>query len=430
MMKTITIDHLARVEGHGGITVNFDGNSIRDVQFDIFEGARLIEALVVGRSFQDVPQIVSRICAICSVAHSLCAIKAIENAFEVTVTPQTEKLRDLLYRGENIESHALHIFLLAVPDYLDHPSALSLASEKPEAVKLGLRLKKLGNTIQEMIGGRAIHPVNVVLGGFGKTPTFEQLFSLRQELQQGIRDCEAMVDLLATLPATNFCHIPTLFAALDGGGDYGYYRGDQISISDGNRILVSEYHRLTNEKAVPHSHAKHSSYNGKPFMVGALARAALFGEKLSEKARSAQQKLGLTLPSDNPMDNNKAQAVELVHDVEHALHLVDRLLKEKIKPEKPVSVNPKSGTGSAATEAPRGILFHSYTFDDAGRVTAADVITPTAQNLNCAEYHFRAAVEQNPEKDVSELRKILEMIARAYDPCISCSVHILQRKRP
>jgi sulfhydrogenase subunit alpha len=427
MTKTIQIDHLARVEGHGGITVNFDGKAIRDVQFDIFEGARLIEALVVGRQFQDVPQIVSRICAICSVAHSLSAIKALEKALDVTVTPQTNLLRDLLYRGENIESHALHIFLLAAPDYLNHPSAISLASEMPDAVKLGLRLKKLGNTIQEMIGGRAVHPVNAVIGGFGKTPTFEQLFSLRQELQQGVRDCETMVDLLAGLPPADFCHTPTLFAALDGDGNYGYYGGDQISVSDGSRIPAADYRRLTNEKAVPHSHAKHSAFNGKPFMVGALARVALFGESLGEKARAARQKLGLSLPSDNPMDNNKAQAVELIHDVDYALHLVDRLLKEKIKPEKPVAVKPKSGTGAAATEAPRGTLYHSYTLDDNGKVTAADVITPTAQNLNCAEYHFRAAVEQNSGKEIPELKKILEMIARAYDPCISCSVHIMQR---
>ncbi|RJP77765.1 MAG: Ni/Fe hydrogenase subunit alpha [Candidatus Zixiibacteriota bacterium] len=425
MTQTIKIDHLARVEGHGGITVNLEGNAVKEVRFDIYEGARLIEALVVGRSWEDVPQIVSRICAICSAAHNLTAIKAIEDAFGVQVTPQTRALRDLLYRGESIESHALHVFLLAAPDYLGYPSAIALAADKPEAVKLGLRLKKLGNTIQEVIGGRAVHPVNSVVGGFGATPTFEQLFALRRDLQQGLSDCEAMVEVLATLPPADFCHTPTVFAALDTAGDYGYYEGNTLRLTTGKSLAASKYRKLTNEMAVPHSHAKHSHYDHKPFMVGSLARVMLFGEKLTEKAQAAARKLGLTLPSDNPMDNNKAQAVELLFDVEYALETVEGMLREKVKPETPVEIKPKAGTGTAATEAPRGTLFHSYTFDKQGKVTAADVITPTAQNLACCEYHFRAAVDQDPEKNPAVLAKHLEMIARAYDPCISCSVHLV-----
>jgi sulfhydrogenase subunit alpha len=428
MTKTIKIDHLARVEGHGGITVTLENGKVDQVTFDIFEGARLIEALVVGRHYADIPQIVSRICSICSSSHSLTAIKAIEDAFGLKVSPQTNALRELLSRGESIESHALHVFLLAAPDYLDYPSAIALAADMPEAVKLGLRLKKLGNTIQEIVGGRAVHPVNAIVGGFGKTPAFEQLAALRKDLQQGLKDCETMLEVLATLPAAEFCHTPTVYAALDTAGDYGYYTGAEIRVTSGAAVMARDYRRLTNESVVPHSHSKHSHFDNQPFMVGSLARVTLYGDKLSDKAKSAMKKLLFTTPSDNPMDNNKAQAIELYFDVEYALRLVEKMLRDKIKPEAPLPVNVKEGTGTAATEAPRGILFHSYSFDAIGHCTAADVITPTAQNLACAEYHFRAMVEQNPGAEIPLLRKQLEMIARAYDPCISCSVHIVEKK--
>jgi sulfhydrogenase subunit alpha len=428
MTETIKIDHLARVEGHGGITVTLDNGRVDQVQFDIFEGARLIEALVVGRLWADIPHIVSRICAICSAAHSLTAIKAIENAFGLKASPQTHRLRDLLYRGESIESHALHVFLLAAPDYLDYPSAIALAADMPKVVKLGLRLKKLGNTIQEAIGGRAVHPVNAIVGGFGKTPSLEQLAALHRDLHLGVQDCEAMLGVLAGLPEADFIHAPTVYAALDTAGDYGYYAGTDIHLTSGATIPRDDYRKLTNEQPVGHSHAKHSHYDNQPFMVGSLARVTLYGDKLSDKVKTAMKTLGLKVPSSNPMDNNKAQAVELLYDVEYALMLVEKMLRDKIKPEAPLEVKVKAGTGTAATEAPRGILFHSYTFDKSGHCTAADVITPTAQNLACAEYHFRAMVEQNRDKELPMLKKQLEMIARAYDPCISCSVHLVEKK--
>ncbi len=432
MSTTITIEHLARVEGHGGITVELDGGRVSKVQFDIFEGVRLLEALVRGRSYEDVAQIVSRICAICSVAHSLTSIKATETAFGVEVTPQTQVLRDLLYRGESIESHALHVFCLAAPDYLNYPSVAALAADKPEAAKLGLRLKKLGNSIQETIGGRAIHPVNAVVGGFGRLPSVDQLVALRDGLAAAMADCGAMIDLLATLPPADFCRADTVFAALRSPEAYGYYAGDEIAVmANGKResVLAASYRTLTNEKAVAHSHAKHSSYRGRPFMVGALARLTANREKLTPRALEAMNRIGLALPSANPMDNNKAQAVELVFDVEYAFEIVERLLSEGLKDERPVPVRPKAGAGTAVTEAPRGLLFHSYTYDADGRIVTADVITPTALNAASIEDHFRRTVEQNPGDRTAALAKKLEMIARAYDPCISCSVHVI-RKAP
>jgi sulfhydrogenase subunit alpha len=431
MSTKIQVEHLARVEGHGGISVELDDGAISSVRFDIYEGPRLLEGLVRGRSYEDISQILSRICSICSVAHSLTSLKATENALDVKVTPQTELLRDLLSRGESIQSHALHLFCLAAPDYLDYPSVTALAADHPDAVKLGLRMKKLGNTIQETLGGRAVHPINAKLGGFGKLPSVESLVTLREALLQGVADSEATLKLLASLPPAEFCHTDTVFAALSSPVNHGYYAGDEIIVSsNGHRqsVPAAAYRSLSNEQAVPGSHAKHSQFKGKPFMVGSLARLSVNTQGLTERARLAMGELGLRLPSNNPMDNNKAQAVELVHDVHYGLAMVDRLLREGIKQEGCVPVRPKAGTGTGVTEAPRGLLVHSYTYDEEGRITAADVITPTAFNAASIENHFRFTVEQSATKDVLVLRKKLEMVARAYDPCISCSVHLLQRR--
>ncbi|MDH3215886.1 MAG: Ni/Fe hydrogenase subunit alpha [Candidatus Krumholzibacteria bacterium] len=431
MKRKIVVDHLCRVEGHGGITVELDGDVVSDVQFQVFEGLRLVEGLVRGRRYEDVSQIVSRICAICSVAHALTSLKATEEASGIESSPQTVRLRDLMYRGENIESHALHLFFLAIPDYLDYAGAAEMAADHREAVALGLRLKQLGNAIQETIGGRAVHPVNAILGGFGKLPSFDQLISLQRRLRQGMVDCEAAVDLFTTLPSTEYCQIDTTYAAKRSPDPYGYYPGDEIVVrsNEGSEVYdPGDYRAVIREETVPYSHAKLSLHKDKPFMVGALARLAIDHDRLSSRARHAVRMLGLPLPSGNPMDNNKAQMVELVIDVEHALLTVEQLIDEGLQQEKPIAIHPRADTGTAVTEAPRGLLIHSYTYDSDGRVVAADVVTPTAMNAASMENHFRHAVEQSVEKDLPELKRKLEMIARAYDPCISCSVHLVRKR--
>jgi sulfhydrogenase subunit alpha len=425
-MSTIVIDHLARVEGHGGITVELEGDAVTNVRFDVFEGARLLEGLVRGRRYDEIAPIVSRICSICSPAHSLTSLKATENALGVQVSPQTDFLRELLLRGESIQSHALHLFFLAVPDYLDRPSAIAVAAEHPAAVMLGLRLKRLGNLIQETIGGRAIHPVNAVPGGFGRVPRVEQLIAIRGALVEAIPDAEAMLDLIASLPDAGFCHTPTAFAALYSPDSDRYYAGDQLMIvSNGDRATVpaADYRSLTNEKPVAHSHAKHSTFHDKPFMVGSLARLTVNPARFA----AAPERLKLAIPSDNPMDNNKAQAVELVNDLGLALDMVERLIRDGVKDEGCVPITPRAGTGVGITEAPRGLLIHSYTYDEQGCVVAADVITPTAMNAASLEQHLRKTVEQSAERDEATLKKKLQMIARAYDPCISCSVHLIRK---
>ena len=430
-MRTVVVEHLARVEGHGGITVELEGDSIRDVRFDVFEGARLLEPLVRGKRYDEVAPTLSRICAICSVALSLTSLKATENAFDVHVSAQTEVLRELLYLGENIESHALHLFLLAIPDYWNYPSAVALAADKPDAVLLGLRLKKLGNLIQETIGGRAVHPVNALPGGFGRAPSLDQLIELRRGLLEGLRDCDTAIDVMASLPEADFCRCDTVYAALCPPSLDSYYAGDEMMVAcNGGRPVVhaGDYRSLTNERSVGHSHAKHSSFRGRPFMVGALARLTVNPQRLTGRPAAAMERLGLRLPSTNPMDNNKAQAVELVRDVERALVVVEQLLRDGIEDEPPAEVHPRAATGVAITEAPRGLLIHSYTYDAEGRIVSADVITPTALNAASMELHFRRAVEQSPERQEAAIARRLQMIARAYDPCISCSVHVVRRR--
>ena len=429
-MSVIRVEHLARVEGHGGIRVELDGYSVRRVEFEIFEGIRLLESLACGRSFRDVSPILSRVCAICSAAHALTFLKATEAAFGVQVSPQTALLRELLMRGENIESHALHFFCLALPDYLGYPSVIALAADRPQEVQLGLRLKKLGNLIQETVGGRAVHPVNAVLGGFARLPAAEQLIALRRALEQGMRDAESAVDLAASLPEVPVCRAETAYAGVCAAGEYGYYLGEQVMwVHNGRRLrfAAGEYRRLTNERPVPHSHARHSGLDGRPFMVGALARLTVRQDRLNPGTADLIRRVGLSLPSNDPLDNNKAQIVELAADVEFAARLVDRFLEEGLADEAPVPVHPRAGDGTAMTEAPRGLLVHSYVYDEQGRLLRSDVVTPTAINAASIEDRFRAAVTQSAAGAADELKHKLEMIARAYDPCLSCSVHLIHK---
>ncbi|MGK7311560.1 MAG: Ni/Fe hydrogenase subunit alpha [Candidatus Longimicrobiales bacterium M2_2A_002] len=428
--RTLSVDHLARVEGHGGITVELAGAVVESVRFDVFEGIRLIEGLIGGRRWDDVAQIVSRICAICSVAHSMTSIRVTEKAFGVRTSPRTELLRDLLWRGESIESHALHLYLLAAPDYLGYASGPALAADRPEAVAVGLRLKQLGNRIQETVGGRAIHPVNAVPGGFGRPPDSDTLIELREALTAARTDVEATLDLVKTLPVTRPLDADTIYVALRQDEDYRYDRGEEVVIlrgEDRQVVPVEELRSVAPERAVPHSHAKHTTLDGQPFMVGALARLAVNRDRLPVQGQELIEELGLPLPSRDPMDNNRAQAIELALDVERALQLVDTLLAGDLEPEPRPTVRPRPGEATVVTEAPRGILLHSYMYDSGGFITDADVITPTAFNAASVEEHFRLAVERDGVDDPDALTHTLERIARAYDPCISCSVHLVRR---
>jgi sulfhydrogenase subunit alpha len=432
MTRTIVVEELARVEGHGGITVEMAADRVQSVHFDVFEGPRVLEALLHGRHYADVAPTISRICAICSAAHFVTSLKATEAAFAVEVSPQTTLLRELLFRGENIESHALHIFLLAAPDYLGYPSSIAMAADYPDIVRLGLRLKQLGNSIEEVIGGRAIHPVNPILGGFGKLPSIAQLIDLRNRVSDAIDKIPVIADFLAGLPRFDGCDAETTFAALAPQVEFGYSRPADVVFAAGNerrRFAPRDYRAFTNEKSVLHSFAKHSTNDGNPYMVGALARLTINRHQVSGRAADVMSRIDLSLPSTDPLDNNKAQAVELVMDLEWCRHVLEEFIDSGMDPEASVPVVPRAGTGTAITEAPRGLLIHSYSYNEDFRVARADVITPTAINAASIERHFSAGVDQSPDKTDIALKRKLEMIARAYDPCISCSVHLVHLAR-
>jgi sulfhydrogenase subunit alpha len=430
MTRTISVNHLTRVEGHGGITVVLEGNEVSKVEFDIFEGIRLFEGLVRGRTMEDVTGIVSRICAICSTNHTVTSLHALENALGITVTPQTRRLRDLAFQGANIESHALHVFVLDLPDLMGHSSVISLAGVIPDAVKIALRLKKLGNTIQEIVGGRAVHPVNYVIGGFGRVPSTDELLSLRPQLQQGIEDCKQALEVLRTVPIPDFVSEPIRCAALVPE-DEAFFFGNEIEILDDGvrtRIPVREYRKFTNEHLVPHSHAKRSLFKGRSYMVGALPRLTLHGDRIGGLARTAWNELHFNPPCSNILMNNIAQAVEMIYSVEQAQRLLEEMLKAGVVQEGPAPYKAHACSGAAATEVPRGTLFYSYEIDAEGRIAAADLITPTAQNLNNAEDQLRATVKQGFGAGASDstIEQRLAIVARAYDPCISCSVHMVR----
>lgn len=428
MSRIIRIAHLARVEGHGGITIEVERRRVKRAHFDVFEGLRLVEGLLRGRQWMDVSQIVSRICSICSVGHALTSIKATEAAFGITPSWETTQLRNLMFHGESIESHALHVFLLAAPDYLGYPSAIAMAEDYPDTVAVGLRLKKLGNLIQETVGGRAIHPVNAVVGGFGRAMRRDELLRMRDALLEGLRDSEAAVDFVATLAPAETQRGELLCAALRPGTGYGYYDGDKVIFRDGEDrpVTANTFREVIREEAVAHSNAKHSRLDGRAFMVGALARLTVNGAALGPRAAAAMGRMGLTLPSLDPLDNNRAQTVELVQDIDAALTIIQQLLDSGTGGEVAGHVEPRAGSGVAVTEAPRGLLLHSYEYDEDGSIVAADVITPTALNAAHLEESLARQVEQSRAIDDGALRRDLEMIARAYDPCISCSVHLVR----
>jgi sulfhydrogenase subunit alpha len=427
--RNIVIPHLGRVEGHGGIFVKIVGNTVHEVNMDIFEGSRYYEALLKGKQFLEVQGIITRVCAICSASHTVAALTAIENALEIEQSDRVHALRGLLLLGGTIESHALHVFALALPDFLGFDSVIGMASKYPGEVAFALKLKQLGNRIQELVGGRAIHPINTLVGGFGKLPGHRELQAIRSELEAALDPLMGAVDLVATLPVPGWAVQDTVYVALRPYEEAYRFRGVSICTSRGEEFPIESYRDVVREFTVEHSHAKHSALaSGETYMVGSLARLKLWGHHLGGRAREAMGKLFPAGVQDNILLNNWAQLVELVHCVEHSVEVCDELLAMPEAAREMVDYEVRAGRGIGAIEVPRGTLFHEYELDDEGRVVSANVITPTAQNLANVERDMRTAVENvlagAEQVDDSRLKLDLEMVARAYDPCISCSVHV------
>jgi len=425
--KEIVVEHLTRVEGHGGIEVTVEGKKVKDIKMNIFEGPRFFESIIESVKYDKVPDVMRRICAICTAAHSLASIRTIEKAFKVEVTPQTRLLRDLLIHGEMIESHALHVFMLALPDYLGYPDAISMVDKYAKEVKAALQLKKAGNMVHNTLSGREVHGMNERIGGFPTIPKEQDLLAIKKAMEDFKATAELAVKLFTTVDVPDFTQSENMLMALDPGKKFGYI-GDHVLISNGERRRVEEYRELTNEKVVKHSHAKHSSYKGSPFMVGALPRVLLCKDKLYGKAKELFKEHEDKLDQRNSLNNNLAQAIELVHSVDRCIEDIDTLLGNGLEKEELVKIEPRESSGVGAVEAPRGILYHNYSFDENGCITKANVITPTAMNCANIEKDCRIAVERLVAERKENLEAPLELIARAYDPCISCSVHLVKVK--
>jgi sulfhydrogenase subunit alpha len=429
-MKTqvISIDHLTRVEGNGGISATIDGKVVTDVQFKIFEGPRLVEKLAVGRTPEEDVSMSPRICAICTVSHKNAVVRAMENALGVKVAPETIYTRELMHMGEQIESHSLHTFLLALPDYLGYPNAIAMAADYGFEAKIGLEMKNFGNRIMELYNGRYIHGENALIGGFGKLPSREDLLWIKSRAQQFMPFVHKTVSLFCELPYPEIPEEDTLFACCDPGNDSFGFWGEEILCSNGDRFGHDQYRDLTNEFVVPHSFCKRSRYQGKPFQVGALARVNVLGERLKGDAGEYYKKYFNPHWTRNPLYINAAQALELVYCFERIPQIVDYLLQHSGNPPL-VAYDAKEGTGTGFVEAPRGLLVHHYQIKN-GLVTHADIITPTAMNAEEIEKYAHIAAQKLLDMgQEDQIRDRMDIVVRAFDPCISCSAHVVEIKK-
>lgn len=420
-MSTLTIEHVARIEGHGTIKVDVDNGTVRDIRMDIVEPARYFEAMVRGRRFDDAPLITSRICGICSPNHAITDIKAIEAAMGVSVTERTELLRQLLVYGSYLQNHATHLYLFAAPDFVGTPSVFPLAKTHPDVVKRALSIKKLGNELTALVGGRPVHPITAVVGGFTSEPGRAELEKMAERLHAAAADAAATVQLFGGFEVPEFATEGDMLA-LVSDDTYAIYDGDVCSLDGGWCRPVAEYRDFVTETIVAHSNAKHSTVDGRTFLVGSLARVNLSWSRLLPAARIVAGNAGLPSGSRNTFHNNLCQAIELVDAAERCAELCERLAHEDGS-SAPVEFEVRAGSGTGATEAPRGTLYHSIEVDDQGLVVTGNVITPTAQNLANLEADMRAfapAVAHLPEE---EFVLNIERLVRAYDPCLSCAVH-------
>ena len=423
-MRTIKVNHLARVEGDGGITVEFKGDKLSKVNVDIFEGPRLIEALAIGKTAQEMNSITPRICAICTVSHKNASIRACERALDVEEPEKTYFTRELMHLGEMIESHSLHVFALALPDFLGYPNVIAMIDKHEDVVIQALNLKKFGNRIMQIVNGKFIHGENATTGGFGKYPSSNELLEIRKEAENLLSFVIAGADIVGGLNIPDYLEEETVFGCCNPvNNEYGFW-SDEIVISDGLIIPAEEYKENLIERIVPHSYAKRSLYKDKPFSVTALARVNNIGERLTGKAGEYFRKYKNERWTKNPFYNNLAQCIEMIYCLERIPELVEKLLEmEDVENQKP---NRMDGRGVGLVEAPRGLLVHDYTFKD-GKMTDCNIITPTAYNLDDIEKYIGIAANNLNEKgeETDAMRFEFEKIVRSYDPCISCATHLV-----
>jgi coenzyme F420-reducing hydrogenase alpha subunit len=419
--KAINVDFLARVEGEGGLRIVFDGSTVRNVELRIFEPPRFFEAFLRGRSFLEAPDITARICGICPVAYQMSAVHAMEDALGVTITPEVRELRRLLYCGEWIESHTLHVYMLHAPDFLGYEGAIDMANDHGDVVRQGLELKKAGNEILELLGGRAIHPVNVRVGGFYRAPTRRELRTLVEPLQRARDIALATVHWVAGFDFPD-CERDYEFVSLGAAGEYPFNAGHVVS-NKGLDIMPRQYDAHFEESHVKRSNALHSHLRGRPYLTGPIARYSLNSALLSPLARDAAKAAGLGETCNNPFRSIVVRAVETLYACDEAL----RIIEAYQGPEQPhLDLTPHAGVGYACTEAPRGMLYHRYRLDADGTIVNAKIVPPTSQNQPSIEDDLKTFAGGWTEMPEEALRIRCEQAVRNHDPCISCATHFLK----
>ena len=420
--RDFDVPYVTRVEGEGSLRLKVRGGQVTEARLAIFEAPRYFERLVVGRTGDEVLDIVARICGICPIAYQMTAVRAFEALYQVRVDPQVGALRRLLYAGEWIQSHALHVYLLHAPDFLGYPSALAMAADHRELVERGLRLKKLGNSIMALLGGRAIHPVSMRIGGFSRAPRPGQLLALRPALDQAIIDAQATVELVASLP-TPAHDRETLMVSLRHPTEYPFADG-RITATDGTDVPPGEWDTVFHEEHHEGSNALHArTLDGRTYLLGPSARVTIAGEQLHPIAAEALARTGLAGEiRTNIYRSIVSRAVELLFACADARDLVDGYAEPA---EARVAHVPRAGRAAWSTEAPRGLIFHRYEVDEAGRVLAAQIVPPTSQNQGSIEADLAGFAPSVLALSHAEATHRLEQLIRSYDPCISCATHFL-----
>lgn len=423
--RSIKVKALTRVEGEGGLHIKLTGDVVDDIKLEIYEPPRLFEALLQGRKLEEVPDITARICGICPVAYQMSSVHALESALGVEISPEIRQMRRLLYCGEWIESHALHVYLLNAPDFLGYDSGLEMAEKYPDEVKRGLRMKKHGNQLLEALGGRAIHPVNVGVGGFYKAPSRAEMTKLIPDLEWCLQAAIETTQWVASFDFPDFScdyQLVSLAHEIEYPMNEGF-----VSTSNGERISVQDYENEFHEVQVAHSTAYHSlrTKSDSCYLTGPLARVGLNYQRLLPTARRLAESVDINWPCFNPFKSIVARGIELAHAFEEAI----QILKD-YRPFSPhrISYNYRQGVGCAATEAPRGLLYHKYEIDSEGRVTQAKIVPPTSQNQAQIEVDLKQWTPRLLDLDDSKLSRQMENLVRCYDPCISCSTHFLKVK--
>ncbi|MFC1648843.1 Ni/Fe hydrogenase subunit alpha [Nanoarchaeota archaeon] len=421
-MGTISINHLTKIEGTASLTLKIEKGQVQKCELRAVEGSRYFEGLLVGKQYNEASWISSRICGICSCAHTVTAVKAIEQALGIKVTDQTKKLRQLYTIGERIRSHATHLYFLALPDYLGFESGLEMAPKKKNEVMRALKIMKIGNDIIKLAQGREMHPISTTPGGFLKYPKQKELDEIRKRLEDAVPDAEETLKLFCSLKYPKY-EFDTQFFSLTSNDEYALLEGDILA--GGKVFKEKDYRNYIKEHHDPDNTANFVVKEGKSYMVGALARINNNKNFLSARTKQLLHKADIEFPSKNPFYNNIAQAAELLHYFEHAIKLLEKL---QVQPEKPVEYELRAGQGVAAVEVPRGTLWHEYELDDKGQITYANIVTPTAQNLRNMQEDIKNYIPNLLNENKQELILDIEMLIRAYDPCFSCASHFLKVK--